>query len=69
MSTVQSAAIANPQQGLFIIQRNLGAVRNDRVARPTFPGALGKRYEVLEKRRVEWALVTVLTLIDGGRRR
>lgn len=42
-------------------------VRSDRVARPTFPGALGRRYEVLERASSQWALVTVLTIIDGRR--
>lgn len=69
MSKLQSAAIAGPSQGLFIVQRNAGAARHSRVARPTFPGALGKRYEVLERENSQWSLVTVLTVIEGGRSR
>jgi hypothetical protein len=68
MSKVQTAVIANGAQSPFIIQRNPGHVRNDRVARPTFPGELGKRYEVLEKAG-EWSLITVLTVIEGGNKR
>jgi len=68
MSKAQSTAPANRTPAPFIVQRNLGAVRNDRVARPTFPGELGKRYEVLERISAQWSPVTVLTVINGGRR-
>jgi len=68
MNGFQSAASAIPAQAPYIVQRNLGMMRGDRVLRPTFPGALGKRYEVLEKRSEGWSLITVLTVVDGGRR-
>ena len=67
MSKLQSAAITERAQAMFIVQRNPGFVHNAIVARPTFPGALGKRYEVLERVSGQWSLVTVLTVIDGKR--
>jgi len=69
MSKVQSAAIAHPENAPFIVQRNCGVVQNDRVARPTFSGQMGRRYEVLERESTQWSLISVLTVIDGGRRR
>ena len=69
MCKLQSAAITKQAHPLFIVQRNPGFVHNDLVARPTFPGELGKPYEVLERVSGQWSLVTVLTVIDGGRGR
>ena len=44
-------------------------VTNNRVAR--YNSSLGpdRRYEVLERGTSTWFLITVLTVIDGGRKR
>ena len=53
----------------FIVQRNPGTPRNNRVARLNSRRDTGRRYEVLERESCQWYLVTVLTVIDGGRSR
>lgn len=67
-SSLPSSAIAEREHAPFIVQRNPGTVPNNRVARYSCAADLGRQYEVLELDACAWYLVTVLTVIEGGRK-
>lgn len=68
-ANAQAVGAADSPNSLFIVQRNPGTVHSDRVARYNSTAETGRRYEVLERATHQWFLVTVLTVMDGGRRR
>ena len=67
-SNTQVATTSQEEQhSPFIVQRNPGLIANNRVARKNRIPGPGRRYEVLERGNSTWFLLTVLTVIDGGR--
>ena len=68
-SSAQPLVSSDQSQSPFIVQRNPGTLHSDRVSRLNGRAESGRRYEVLERISHQWSLVTVLTVIDGGRRR